>query len=379
MRLSEHRSTILTKLLQVICACILSGILVAGLWPFSAPRNEVTWSDQGYGLHFGKHGSILSSGTFEVAWPEDESACSLEIWLQPSQIQGFSTILAFYRPANNVVPFVLGQSLGDLVLQRAAPRRSTKPVRIYVDGVFNDLKPIFLTITSGVAGTAVYTNGILEKRTSIFTFSDADLTGQLILGNMPSTNHSWAGQVDGLAVYDHELAASEVSRHFAEWTKGTQPDLATAKGVVAAYLFNEGKGDIVHNEINSATDLLIPKRFFVLQERFLECPWNAYRPGWKYWKDVFANIAGFIPLGFFFCMYFSLVRKMTRAAIVTIALGFSVSLTIEGLQTFLPTRNSDMTDIITNTLGTVLGVILCLYIPLWQRLMSCAWNTSPHE
>ncbi len=36
------------------------------------------------------------------------------------------------------------------------------------------------------------------------------------------------------------------------------------KAIIALYLFNEGTGNVVHNQIDSATDLTIPERFFVL-------------------------------------------------------------------------------------------------------------------
>ena len=116
-------------------------------------------------------------------------------------------------------------------------------------------------------------------------------------------------------------------------------------------------GSVIRSQVPSAPDLVIPERFFVLNKWFLEPFWKEFRPGWSYWKDVAVNIVGFIPLGFFFCSYFSLVRRIEHPASATIALGFVVSLTIEVLQAFLPTRDSGTTDLITNTFGTALGVI----------------------
>jgi VanZ like family/Concanavalin A-like lectin/glucanases superfamily len=351
-------------LLEAICACVLLGILVAGLWPFHAPRNEVSWLSQGNGLLFGKHGSIVSANAFDMRSRAD-SSCSLEIWVEPSRVKSSGTILAFYWPTSRVVPFALRQSLGDLKLERRSYDKSAKKARLYVDDVFSRLKPVFFTISSGETGTAIYVDGILVKKSANFRLSSQDLTGQLVIGNAPATTDSWSGQVKGLALYDRELPAVEVLQHFADWTGGSatskQPDLVRSERVVASYLFNEGKANVAHNQVDSGPKLLIPERFFVLRKQFLERPWDEFRSDWSYWKDVGINIAGFLPLGFFFSAYFSAIGKIKRATWLTIALGFAVSLTIEVLQAFLPSRDSGMTDLITNTFGTALGAILCAW------------------
>ena len=352
-------------LLRAVCAFILLGILVAGLWPFHAPRNEVSWLSQRNGLLFGKYGSIVSAGPFKAHLPRPDRSCSLEIRLEPSRVKASGTILAFYWPESQVVPFALRQSLGDLELLRRSddPLHDAKRVKLYVDDLFlSHQQPVLVTISAGQSGATIYADGALVKKAPNFRLSSEELTGQLVIGNAPATTDEWAGQVSGLALYDRELTVDEVSKHYESWTKGKQASLAESDGAVAYYLFNEGEGNVVHNRVDPATDLLIPERFFVLHEEFLERPWNEYRPDWNYWKDVGINITGFIPLGFFFCAYFLSVRTTKRAVLSTIAFGLAVSLTIEVSQAFLPTRDSGMTDVITNTLGTALGAIVCSWV-----------------
>jgi len=363
------RNSVPAMLLTATCALVLSGILVAGLWPFHAPKNQVSWLRTGNGLRFGDYGSIVSANAFTAPESQEEKPCSLEIWLQPVQVGYSGTILAFYWPESRVVPFALRQSLGDLVIQRTIQGQlhRAKKAKLYVDDVFTHQNPVLLTISSGQSGTTIYADGALVRKSPNFRFSSHDLTGRLIIGNAPATTHNWSGQLKGIAIYDHELTADEVPRHYANWTKNKQPDPAKGDGVVALYLFNEGKGAVIHNQADSATDLLIPDRFFLLREQFLERPWDEFYPGWHYWEDAGINIGGFIPLGFFFSAYFSVIAKVKNANWVTIALGFAVSLTIEVLQAFLPTRNSGMTDLITNTLGTALGATL------WAWTARHAW------
>jgi hypothetical protein len=352
------------KSLGAICLLILCGILVAGLWPFHTPRNEVSWLTDKNGLLFGKHGSIVSVGQFKANPLQGDDSCSIEIWLEPKRVRSSGTILAFYWPQSRVVPFKVRQYLSGLVLERGSQGRlhDAGKTKIYIDQVFRQQGPVFVAISSNQQGITVYVDGVLLKKSSNFSFSSRDLTGQFLVGNSPATTHNWSGQLRGLAIYGRELSADEASEHFATWTKSEHPDIGKSQGAVAIYLFSEGNANIVHNQVDAATDLLIPERFFVLNEKFLERPWDEFRNDWNYWKDVGVNVAGFIPFGVFFYAYFLLVRRAAHPAAVTIALGFAVSLTIEVLQAFLPTRDSGMTDLITNTLGTAVGATLCVWI-----------------
>jgi hypothetical protein len=345
--------------LRAVCLLVLSGILVAGLWPFHAPKNEVSWLSHENGILFGEYGSIVSEGVFNINGSKEAAPCSLELWLQPDHDYS-GTILAFYQPENLVVPFELWQSHHNLGMQRTSldHRHHTEETTIYVSDLFRHAKSVFVTISSGPSGTAIYADGLLVKNSPNLRFSTQDLTGQLILGNSPRGAGTWSGQLKGIAVYDRELTTGEVSQHYTSWTKNMQRDLVSTEGVVALYLFDEGKGSVVHNRVNAATNLLIPERFFVLRQPFLESAWSEFLPTRGYWKNIATNIAGFVPFGFFFRAYFSSVRKVKGAVALTVALGFIVSLTIEVLQAFLPTRQSGTTDLITNTFGTALGTTL---------------------
>jgi hypothetical protein len=58
-----NREVLGRKLLGAASGLVLAGMLVAGLWPFHSPRNQVTWLADGHGARVGRHGTILCSGS----------------------------------------------------------------------------------------------------------------------------------------------------------------------------------------------------------------------------------------------------------------------------------------------------------------------------
>jgi hypothetical protein len=347
-------------LLRAGCILVLLGILAAGLWPFHAPRNNVGWSGNDTSIRFGRYGSVVSEGEFKGRPGSADDSCSVEIWLKPDRVRSSGTILAFFRPEDGSIPFALRQSLGDLTVESTTlrPQLAAGHKKIYIDNILNTQKFVMISLISSQAGISVYVDGASRLRLAKFRFSSHDLAGKLVLGNSPVTTHEWSGQIRTLAIYSRALAPLEVSQHYESWTRGESTGIAAGERVLAFYTFHERTGNLVRNQVDPSTDLLIPDRFFVLQPRFLERPWDEFRNDWNYWQDFAINIAGFVPLGVLFYGYFLLLRRTAHPAAATIFLGFLTSLTIEVLQYFLPTRDSGMTDLFTNTLGTAVGVAL---------------------
>jgi VanZ family protein len=352
----HHFNRIQSKIPVLLCVGVLGGIIVAGLAPFQSPRNEVHWLANANGVRFGKHGTILSSGAFQMAGTEGEASSSIEIWLEPDRTEFSGTILAFSTP-RNPLRFSLQQYTSTLILKRKILGRKNQNIMAGTEGIFHKGRAVFITITSGAQQSALYVDGALMSTFPQFRLGK-DFTGQLVLATSPVANDNWRGGLSGLAIYHSELTPEQVLQHFSSWTKKGHLQLAERERAVALYVFNEHAGSVVHNAISGWPNLYIPQRYMLLHQVFLEPFWEEHEANWSHWKDILVNIVGFIPLGFVFFAYWSSVRPIRRAALVTLVLGFAVSITIEVLQSSLPTRNSGTTDLITNTLGTFLGVQL---------------------
>ena len=74
---------------------------------------------------------------------------------------------------------------------------------------------------------------------------------------------------------------------------------------------------------------------------------------------MIANVLLFVPWGFLtFITLYTVDRPTLQTYVLTILLGLSFTLGIEGWQYFLPSRVADINDVIWNTTGAVLGAFL---------------------
>jgi VanZ family protein len=348
------------KLLAILCGIAVMAMLFATLWPFNPfPRNRVSWLPDTNGIRFGGPGLVLSKTPLRADGAESGNSCSLELLLRPASIDVSTTILSFYSP-DNPQQFAVRQWTDSLLVTRdlVIAENKMKRTKFDVDHVFQPAKRALLTITSGPNGTVVYSNGSHAQTFSRFTIPKNVLSGQIIVGTSSVDYQPWPGEISGLAIYSKELTAAEVARHYASWIGEREIAPADFDGTIARYAFTERSGNEIYDAVRSAPSLDIPDYFRVPHKVLLKSAVKEFEASRKYVMDVLMNIAGFVPLGFIFCAYFLLTRTRGQAILYATLVGGILSVLIEVLQAYIPQRVSGTTDIITNTLGALLGAIL---------------------
>jgi VanZ family protein len=372
--------------ITTLCLFVLAVILTAGLWPFHIERNGVSWLKDEDGLRFDGHGAAVSAGAFRTSRAANATGFSLELYLTPAQTNGRGTFLAFDSSPDPRSPFKLSQFGTSLAVQRYTVDEQGKIHQIWfrVSNIFRAQQRAFVSLSSARDHTDLYLNGVLAENSPDPGIASRELTGRLVVGNS-TFDDSWRGKIEGLAIYNQELTAAEVSSHFQSWQRNQSP-LSAGESVLAIYRFDELGGNTVrnqidpiridHNQPDPATDLTLPDRYFVLHHTFLRR--EFFPPGpdawkrWSSWRDLGVNVGGFLPVGFVFFAYFSTVRRVSHPALLVVLAGFLLSLLIEVSQWFLPNRDSGMADLFTNTTGTALGVLLYRWPPLhafWTAML----------
>jgi len=362
MRVPAFLSRRFKKALGLISLAMILSMLAVALWPFNPfPRNRVSWLGNQDGLRFADPGIVFSAA--DLRWPPAPSAagvpqdigCTLEIWLETTaRPRHDGIVLAFYQPQAPLrLRLFRWRSL--MVLSRDDNRSPHQEIDF--DGAFRPQTSVLITITSGPDGSSAFVDGVRAETAPALRLSLLDLSGQLVLGSSPIEDETWVGEVRGLALYGREVSSKEIARHSGAWAQGVDPAAAAREGALALYTFQERSGDLVHDRLGRSPDLYIPRSFQLPHKPLLRVWSSDFR--WRgNRKTIVINVLGFMPLGFFLCAYLAADPPCRRAALLAIFLGALFSLVIELLQFYVPARFSNVSDILTNSFGTSLGVLL---------------------
>lgn len=339
----------------VLFVLILLATLTAGLWPFHAPANDAKYMAEDKGIRFNQEGTAISEGILNAGATRD-GPFTLELWLKPASTWTSGTILDFYNPERKK-QFALSQDGADLLLRRV--EHGTRGIRreqlLVVRDAFRRSE-FLLTVSSAAGKTVVYIAGQVVLDAPGFRLSNEDLAGRLILGNAPRRSDGWAGAVKGLAVYAAELSARDVLQHGQEWKINGCPTVNAGQRSLAIYVFDRPWNGRIANAVAGGAGLEVPEKLQVVDQLRFESATSERLFDESYRDDAILNILGFCPLGIAATWFWSTLLRRRTAMVAALVSGVGTSFLIEYLQSYLPTRYSGTTDLITNSLGTCLGV-----------------------
>lgn len=360
-------NSLVSKFAGIISLAVLLAILVAGLWPFNFfPKNQVEWLPDRDGVRF--HGQGIVTGPFidQKQWQRlfQERAITLEIRLRPELETSSSPCIVTLYDGKSPDLLTLRQWRSHLVIWSRADDSADRKRGVQFQEIgLRDALPkgqdAFIAIASDRSGTAVYVNGGPPKaypRRSLLAATPAgDM--RLILGNSPSGESFWTGDITGLAVYNRVLAPEEATRDYEAWQRNDSFAIRQQAGLVALYPFYERQGETIRNVANPDETLNMPDLFKPVQRRMLEWPGQEFRWNLPSLQDVAVNILGFIPAGVLFSAFLlkTFPKKRLTVFLVAVLLGTGLSLLIELAQAWLPTRDSSLADVACNAVGTVFG------------------------
>ena len=345
---------------------MLLGILYFGLNPKGFySTNNVMWIEGQTGIRFGKYGIAYTNSPFNslATHSNTPGRLSIETAIKPDDISngGFRFLLALHSGEDSK-QLLVGQWLSWIIIMNVDNYENKKKTKkIAVRGTLNPEKIRFLTITSGEDGTQVYLDGQFEKREKdlVLVIPHERVENWLVVGNSVYGRHSWTGDIYGLALYDRALTEKDVALHFKQWSKERDFSFAKEHAPMVLYMFDEKGGEKAFNQAGENHHLEIPSQMPILQREILITPWHDFELNQSFIQDFVINIIGFIPFSFFLS---ALLKNLggfleRNSFLIVVLLCLVLSLLIEIAQAWMPSRSSQMLDVILNTLGGFVGAI----------------------
>jgi hypothetical protein len=326
--------------------------------------NGVNWITDRAGIHFGKSGIAYTDhfNRINIDSPTESNDLSLEIAFKIEKPfrSGWSFIFAIHS-CEDSNQLLMAQWRSWIILMNGDDyTNKRKSNRIFIDTASFPDGPMFLTMTTGNYGTKLYCDGKLVREKKDLTLElPSGEKSRLLLGNSAYGTNPWEGDIYGLAFYRSTLTDGDIAIHFNRWSEEQDFSFAKTDKPLVLFLFNEKEGELANDYTAGNDPLNIPKEMKIWERKILVPPWEDFSYDKNNVEDILINVIGFMPLGFFL---FATLNKldgnsMKHGILTTVIICFVVSLFIEIVQAWIPSRSSSMTDLISNTFGGWIGSI----------------------
>jgi hypothetical protein len=367
LKFSPYQKQIPLSLIISLLVIAIFGILIFGLNPkdfyFS---NNVIRMPGSTGIKFGKYGIAYTEPFFEAIQNKisEPSEFSFEICLKPENPEEgrFNFIIVLHNGKDSD-QLLMAQWRTHIIFMNGDDYNYKKRIkRISIDTATIPKGIFYITVTTSKEGTKIYLNGqLLRKKKDLkLKIPNEGMKPRLILGNSVYGRDSWNGTIYGLAFYQYELTSHNVSLHYNQWLKEKNFSFVKRENPYSLYVFdgNSSLWCLDHSGLNN--HIIIPSRMKILKKKFLDMPTDFFDFVSRHTQDVILNLIGFIPFGFILAG--ALIRLDSsigkHSQLIAVIIGFLLSLTIESIQSWIPSRDSNMLDLILNSFGTLIGATI---------------------
>lgn len=360
----SYDSAFLVPLMYFFYAFFLIGIL---LLPFgNRVETGLQWLGGDKGIKITSPSVIRSFEPPQKIYDAliDGAGITLNAWITAdSDDQTGPARIVSYSHGKGLRNFTLGQNNKDLIFRLRTDNNLNGLPEVVVDDVFVDIKPLHLAITYDFTQFIVYVNG--EVRGREFRrgdFSNWDPFYFLMVANELSSDRPWLGTIHEISIYNRTLSCREIQEAYNDGGLNTRQTakktFASHSNPIALYLFNEEEGALVHDHstLKPGANLYIPAVISVgsIPDQKILVP-----PEFTNIKDIIVNIVLFVPFGYLLhtCLNNSILPSFKSFNTVLLA-GIIFTFSIESLQSLIQTRSSSMTDVICNSLGVIVGIVV---------------------
>lgn len=370
-----------TRFLWVLLVAGLLVILYFGLKSkgFDS-RNDVAWLEEGNGLAFHGHGIAYSEPLFTRAEFPPEMGMTIELALRAHRPfeKKFQFTIEIDAGATES-HLVIGQWKDEIIVLQGDDYDYHRRVPRVAIPIEAGREEVFLTVVSGAAGTKLYLDGTVKVGNPDLVLSIPDgEPARLIVGNSTTGLHGWKGEVRGLAIHATALNSADVKSRATGFRESGGFQAGDSSITRVQYSFREGEGEESSDEGGRAVDLSFPDdKSFLTSSPFWSDP-DGWKLGWRDREDVVLNFAGFVPFGLVLAALLGKKRRWVMTLLLAGGIGFILSLTIETMQAWMPSRTSSVLDLTLNTAGTILGA-LCYHCGIKQLIIRVPEDAAERE